>query len=1407
MANATPRRRPGNEGSSAPAGRAPAERRPKITRLDWLVALLLLGGAPFGFAQAPDVRVGATAVNLRCDRSMVLAGFLEGRYTNDQEGELRAVAVVVEKPGQAKLAIVACDVLWIPRSLADQAVAEIERTTGIPGSHILINATHTHHAPSTAPSHGFGVSVTFCDELRRAIVKAVQTADAKLAEGACTFYFHLGEEKTVGANSRLQLPDGNITWLNPLREAAGNVRPTGPFDPQLPVLDFRDAQGRTQALIYNHSTHTIGTRAGTDVRSPGFYGLAAQELETELGGVVSFLEGASGSTHNIAQVPVAEAVKRLKQAVRDARAKATPHPVTQLAALRRAVKFPVRVFNDGEEDQKILRYSSRYAPQATARIREIFANMRRQLQPQQGAARETWVQAMRIGDVALVGVPAEYFTVLGMDIKKRSPFRYTYVAELANDWIGYLPDRPGHRLGGYQTWMGLHSYAEVGTGERIADEAVQMLEELAGKAPARASEQSSPAAAKPTAAAPSPRTPLAEQRSFHLADPSLEIELVAAEPQVVSPVALSWDADGRLYVAEMIGYPTTEKQCRVRRLEDTKGSGHYDRATVFADGLSFVNCVMPYRGGVLVTAAPDILWFKDTNGDGRADGRQVLWTGFGLGSQQLRANALHWGLDNWIYGASGRNDANVRLAKLRLPQDGFEATGLRHVVLEQSDVAAVPSLAAQAIVDPADPADSGRVYPISPPPRQFNTEQSLYYNAMCGLTIFRGDGLGTAYAGDAFVCESLTNLVTRRKLVPRGPTFRTVRTEIEQEFLASTDSWFHPVFLATGPDGCLYVVDFYREFVEHPIYVADATARATVNWRNGAEHGRIWRIRKKDAPNRAALPHLEQSPAAALVALLGHPVGWWRDTAQRLLVQRQDPSVVPSLEAMVATDPRRLARLHALWSLQGLGALKEPILVAALRDPEPRLRRQALYLAAERLNDRLVRDSILTLTGDPDPAVRFQLALALKGVNDVAATGALRALLQSAEDEWLARAVLCGAAERPAALAAALLEDASWRATPQPAQAEFLRQLGMQLGSRRDWRTAQAVLARVAPSASKGIPPGQLALIAGLVQGLEAAGTSLRALAGLSVDSAELAPTLAKAVLRLAREPVAPTTTRVEAIAVLVGLQPPGAAEALLQLLPAAEDAGVASAAARGISTLADPKTCAAVYAHWKELGRATRLAVLTAAPRSSVASEALLTALEQGTVLLTELPADVRESLCRAPASALAERARRRLPATTAADRQRIVQTYVPALALAGNLSHGAALFKEHCQSCHAIRGVGQRVGPDLSSVGARRNDILLVDLLDPSRQVTPDFLAYTIVTKAGAVVTGLIKAETATSITLRRVGGEEETIPRSAIEELRASGKSFMPDGFEQKLKLQDVADLLEFLRRPEPALLAKP
>ena len=446
----------------------------------FVVALLAITwiGAAAGLALAEEcepLRVGAAAVDLVADDSLVIGGSIGPGQAKGQEGKLRATAVVVQgPPNQTRLALVACDVLMVERDILDAACRQIEQRTGIPFDHILINATHTHHAPTTVTVHGYEREEGFSKQLQQAIVDAVTQADQQLADGdGATVHFQLGEETTIGQNSRMLLADGKIFWIGPHDDA---VRPTGPFDPALPVLAFRNRTGALQALLFNHSTHTIGTRS-PGMRSPSFYGLAAQELEEQLGGTVMFLEGASGSTHNLS-LRTPEMVDRLKLAVRAALDDATLLSNVRLASIKREITVKIREFDEQREDEAVRTYCEKRAPERADYFISVFRDMRRQLAERQGQTRTTWVQAMRIGDVAIVGVPGEYFTALGMDIKRQSPFPNTIVAELANDWVGYIPDNEAYDLGGYQVWTGLHSYVARGTGEQIVKEAVQLLNEL-----------------------------------------------------------------------------------------------------------------------------------------------------------------------------------------------------------------------------------------------------------------------------------------------------------------------------------------------------------------------------------------------------------------------------------------------------------------------------------------------------------------------------------------------------------------------------------------------------------------------------------------------------------------------------------------------------------------------------------------------------------------------------------------------------------------------------------------------------------------------------------------------------------------------------------------------------------------
>ncbi|MBL9126143.1 MAG: hypothetical protein JNL97_00780, partial [Verrucomicrobiales bacterium] len=589
-----------------------------------------------------------------------------------------------------------------------------------------------------------------------------------------------------------------------------------------------------------------------------------------------------------------------------------------------------------------------------------------------------------------------------------------------------------------------------------------------------------------------PRTPADERASFVLADAELRVELVAAEPEVTSPVALAWDADGALFVAEMNDYPTAPEGGRIRRLLDRDGDGRYETSTVFADGLHFPSSVQPWRDGLLVSAAPQVVFLRDRDGDGKADERRVVLSGFAEGNQQLRVNALTWRPDNWVYGANGRSDGDViadgakspvslRRHDFRFRPDtgeietlagpsqfgmGFDAVGnrflswntipVRHEVIPERYVVRARGASAETLQDCLESRDAGHVYPLAAVPRTFNRESTRHFNALAGLHVFDGDGLGPSYRGSAFVGETLRSLVHRRVLEPGGATFVARRGDGEQtrEFLAASDPWFHPVNFAAGPDGALYVCDFYRRWVEHPGFVPESL-RSQHDWREGWNHGRIWRVVSKHRPPASGTSpsgdrtgNLSRLGEAEWVRLLGHSNVWQRLTAQRLLAERGSAAAAERTKARTSpgSGASGLERWHALWALENLGRLDRPALLAALEDPEPAVRRSALVWAEKRFETEAntgdgtasLRAACVRLAKDEDASVRLQLACTAAFLPEGARRDVLAELLsRDLDDPWIRRAVLLVGREDCRHLARGLL------ASGRGAASEVLFELGV----------------------------------------------------------------------------------------------------------------------------------------------------------------------------------------------------------------------------------------------------------------------------------------------------------------------------------------------------------------------------
>jgi putative membrane-bound dehydrogenase-like protein len=931
-----------------------------------------------------------------------------------------------------------------------------------------------------------------------------------------------------------------------------------------------------------------------------------------------------------------------------------------------------------------------------------------------------------------------------------------------------------------------------------------------------------------------PLSPADERATLRLVDPALTIDLVAAEPDISSPVAVAWDADGALFVAEMTDYPVGPRSGKIRRLEDRDGDGRYETITTYADSLNFPSGVMPWGGGVLVTAAPDIVFLKDNDGDGVADERRVVLTGFVEGNQQLRVNGLSWGADNWVYAANGRSGGAVRrpgdpvdkalalgrhdfrfrpdtgevqlitgFSQFGLPRDdwgdrfpSWNTIPVRHVVLEEATLARNPYLAESSTVAPIlDPADGGRVFPISPSPATFNRESTAYFNASCGPTILRGDALGGEYRGNAFICESLTNLVQRRILEPRGATFLARRAEPDREFLASTDPSFRPVNMATGPDGALYVVDFYREMVEHPQFVPE-DLRKSVDFRRWNNRGRLWRIAKRGvAPG--SRPYLSRAPTAELVAALGHSNGWWRDTAQRLIVERQDKAAVPSLIELGAKGRTPLARVHALWTLDGLAALDDATLSKGIADESAGVREAAVRLGGGRPG---LVDVLMKAADDPEIRVRLRAVIALGDLVGPRVPGLLaRVAARDAGDEWSRLAVLSGLRETAWPFLQSLIDaNPDWLAGADPDQARMLGMAASIVGARDRPDEVQALASRLAPGAGDASVDGRIALLSGLSDGLARAGQPLRLRMAAAAGFEGIKALLDRAAEVVASDAATPDA-RARALAVLARCRPDLVSSVVPPLLRAGQPDEMQSAAARAIGEVNSPDLASTVLGEWAGLSTRVRREVLASLTRSVPLASRLVDAIDDETIALAELsPAD-RDALRLTPDPALRGRVEALLAGSTPPDRAAVVKAFQPALSLSGDARRGGELFAKNCRTCHQRQGLGSRVGPDLSGVTGRPAPALLKDILDPNADVSAEFVTFLVVTKRGQTLSGLLAEETGSSLKLRAAEGVEQSVLRSEVEAMRPSGRTLMPEGLEEALGHQGLADLIAFLKSP--------
>lgn len=970
--------------------------------------------------------------------------------------------------------------------------------------------------------------------------------------------------------------------------------------------------------------------------------------------------------------------------------------------------------------------------------------------------------------------------------------------------------------------------------------------------------------------APPPKSPEESLKTIQVR-PGFKVELVAQEPLVQDPVAFEWGADGKLWVVEMGDYPVGvdghgERGGLIRFLEDTDQDGRYDKSTIFLSKLNFPTGVIPWRKGVLVSAAPEIFYAEDTDGDGKADLRQTLFTGFVEGNQQHRVNGFDYGLDNWVYGANGDSGGKIRVVatgktvdirghdfRFRPDENLFEPiegitqfgrhrddwgnwfgnnnpTWLWHYWLPERYLARNPHLPVRSTKHYlADYPNSTRVHPLSRPMQRFNWPDLVNtLTSANSATPYRDELFGADYARSIFISEPAYNLVHREVLASNGATFTSRRAPDEQkcEFLASSDNWFRPTMLKTGPDGALYISDMYRLVIEHPEYALPGMENQ-IELRAGADKGRIYRV----YPEKAALrkvPRLDQLDATGLVAALNSASGWQRDTAQRLLVHSGDKSAVLLLRKLVAKGNQPKARLQALCTLEGLGALTVEMVLRGLGDPYPAVREQAVHLSEAFFQTGRARvpsspdllhatnrpthqprfdgvspsqqdvlaETLLRLVDDPDVRVRYQLALSLGEWTDLRAGPALAKLAsKEAGNTQFQTAVMSSAPRHVGAMLSAVLHD------DPLAQSTLIEQLlGLATAMKNDQALIEG-LNEVSKTAQGRYASWQYAALAGFLDAFARRNGSLEEF------QAEARPELKTALLQLddlfssarqvALNPQASESERVLATR-LLGHQKREQEQDLERLgglLYPQHPASIQKMALTVLSHLRAPRVAEILIADWPQCGPTLRAEVVNVLFTRPEWTERFLKAIETNIIAAGQLTVAQQQKLLTHSQEAVRMRAAKVFAAANV-NRNQVLKEYQQVGSLAGNPENGAPLFHQHCASCHRFKNEGTNLGPDLAGLTDKSVQTLLVAVLNPNQAVEPAFVSYSVVTKGGRELSGIIVAETANSITLRGAGGSEETILRPDLQELTSSGLSMMPEGLEKTLRPQEMADLLAYI-----------
>ncbi|WP_182868616.1 neutral/alkaline non-lysosomal ceramidase N-terminal domain-containing protein [Rhodopirellula sp. JC639] len=1326
-----------------------------------------------------------------------------------------------EDAQDAPLVLLSIDNIGLSGAHTRRLASEIESKHAIPRERVVFCSTHTHSGPDLGGQLSNIFSTPLSQAEAQAAARYVDRLDAAIVAAVAAAMDHLqparlayGVGRAGFAANRRVLTDGKWSGFG--------VQPDGPVDHAVPVLRITSPEGTVRGLVFNYACHC--TTVGGDYYkiNADWAGYAATALEASFPEAVALCTigcGADANPNPRGTVQMAEL-----------------HGQTLAAEVQRVARSqlsPIDASVQARFDYAALSFDLPTKDELEARLGESRPQTRRHAEQmlkvlkEKGRLPATYpvpIQSWKFGDqLTMIFLGGEVVVDYALRLKRTFDEPDLWVSAYSNDVLGYIASERMRAEGGYEYDRSGIYYSLPGPwASGSEDLLIRRVEEIVNNS-----------------GRPKPLDPATALQTIQVAD-DYQVELVAAEPLVQDPVNIAFGDDGNLWVVEMGDYPEGNNGGRVKSLTDVDGDGTFDRATTFLDGLPFPTGVQPWKDGVLISAAPDILFARDTTGDGLADDVQTLYTGFRLANPQHRINGFTYGLDHSLHLAAGDN-----LGELKSVQTGQTINASGHDVQIWPDSGRIEVTSGRTqFVRSRDsfgrwfgnnnslpmyhfpieerylqrnstvsyagnkqqlftPAVAPPVFPLTSSAERFNDLFAANrFTSACSSIVARSPHFVDNDRAVAFVCEPVHNLVHRATLMPRGATFqaRRLESESDREFLASSDPWFRPVRASIGPDGMLYIVDMYREVIEHPEWIPDAW-QERLDLRSGEQFGRIYRVRPRGV-DLSPSPVLRNQADDALVQLLRSPVGPLRDHAQRILLHRATGAVVPALTSMATDDASPFARLHALSILDAAETLDDSTLGEALADSHPGVLIVAARLSARRVSEsEIVLQRLGMLAGHEDASVALQAALVLGESKSAAAGKSLAQIATRPDlDQWIADAVASSATAHAAVVADAMIRQASEH--PEQLTEQRIGLLGSVLATANQQGTPiESIVASRLGSPDLDFET-QLRLAECFVT---AVGQSDANRAGLA---SVLGP-LQQQAERVAVDVDQADSMRCRAVS-LIGLNlnaGQSGAEFLMTLLDPATPAAVQCEAITGLLRQDDSETFNAVIGRWPSFSIAVRDHLVSQLLARRQPTERLLEALQDKRIGTNEISLAAREQLLKSGSRSMRVMAQQLFQSGGSKPRGEIVRDYLAGFSPRGTgaeaavrqeLQRGRMLFEKHCGVCHSPDPGGVAIGASLENLTNRSDAALVEAILDPNRAVEPKYQSYVLQTDEGRTLAGVIESEVGGSMTIAHADGKRTTIRRDQIERIKSTGTSLMPEGFETTLNVQDLQAIVRHLQR---------